>query len=715
MPNDAWAAPQPVSPDRALIWLRQQHQPDVALADIGLWRLDGAMPPGRIAAAWGRVWADHPDLRLSFDLDDSGAVVAQACGHGLAPLHLLHTDSAEATEQALRAAWAGTGGGLVAMALGLHPTGTTLALLRHHLLADAVSLDGLIARLCAALDGRAHCGMSHDPLPHWLRPLDPGAAGSDQLTDVILAALREALGLPDLGPQDDFFDHGGHSLLATRVIGRLLDQHGIEIAFDDIFAHATAARLALRARTTAPPPLAQPDLAQPAAPQDFAKAPLSLAQQSLWKASAAHGHGAVFNLPFVLRFLAPVDEAVFAAAFRDLMIRHPVLRSLFIPTGDEVTQHVVPQPALDSYRWWWHSDDAGQASLATEAAHAFDLARELPVRLRFFRDKDGQALSFLFHHIVLDEWSLSQLMAELGQAYAARASGRAPDWPNSPPPFHLFAQDQRQAADTAAHLAWWMDHLRDLPALPLPLPGRASAPAGAEARGLLRLDLDPTLAEGLRRAARRLDASLFNLFHAAIAAAMHAIAGMDRLAVGTSASGRQAARWFDTVGYFTTVVCHNMRLDPQMTLTDLVAQSRDLVARSLPHSDVPIDLVEEALPGGPPPPGTHVFEVFIQIHAGNALNGALHGPAGPIPYRQIEIGTPPSILPLHVEVMEDVTTPGRDLHLTLNHCARRFDAAQGRAILARMHRVLARIATPEGAALRLADLNVATADTHSPT
>ena len=40
------------------------------------------------------------------------------------------------------------------------------------------------------------------------------------------------------------FDFGGHSLLATRIIGNLLNKHGIEIQFNDFFKSPSAADLA---------------------------------------------------------------------------------------------------------------------------------------------------------------------------------------------------------------------------------------------------------------------------------------------------------------------------------------------------------------------------------------------------------------------------------------------------------------------------------------
>lgn len=60
-----------------------------------------------------------------------------------------------------------------------------------------------------------------------------------------LAAIwTELLGVPVVGPQDDFFQLGGHSLLATRVLARIRDTLGVQLALRDMFEASTLEALA---------------------------------------------------------------------------------------------------------------------------------------------------------------------------------------------------------------------------------------------------------------------------------------------------------------------------------------------------------------------------------------------------------------------------------------------------------------------------------------
>ncbi|MGX1789559.1 condensation domain-containing protein [Bosea sp. NPDC055332] len=538
------------------------------------------------------------------------------------------------------------------------------------------------------------------------------APAADLTTALILAEFRAALNAPELGPDDDFFDHGGHSLIATRIIGRLLSQHGIELHFNDLFSYPSAAALALKACRTGE---ASPEPVRAAAIEKAPSAPLSLAQASLWKAYAAFGFNEIFNLPFALDFLEPVDEALYGRAFTDVLERHPGLRSLFRQEGEGMVQQVVPAAELSQYKWFWASADSLGVDRRDEAQHHFDLAKELPFRLRFLIDPTTgrQVLSFLFHHVVLDEWSVNLMMDEIAYCYRVRAAGGMPVWSDAPAPFHEFARLQDAAGVDQEHLGYWTDMLRGAPE-PQPILRRQDRvePAGEEASaagGWVEFKLDREATEGLYALARQSSASLFNVVYAGIAASLRQLGSLSELVVGTSASGRSDAAFFDTVGYFTTVVAHRICFDEAMSLGGLVGQVRNLVNESLPSSEIPIDLVEEAL--GMTPGRDHLFEVFIQIHAKNKLNGELALPDGrSIAFRQVDPERHESMLGLHFEVMEETDLSGdRSIRVLMSYRSEHYGPQEVEKITATTSAVFALMGRTGGAQVKLAELG-----THLP-
>lgn len=520
---------------------------------------------------------------------------------------------------------------------------------------------------------------------------------SQDVTGLILDEFRLALDIPDMGANDDFFDLGGHSLIATRVIGRLFGTHGIEVQINDLFGNPTAAGLARHARRHAEGGSAAPAPVKAVADE----APLSLAQQSLWKVYSAFGYGEIFNIPFALRFLDPVDESAFERAFLDLMERHPVLRSQFTDQDGAARQVVVPMADLGRYKWFWSSRESeGLADRNREAGHRFDLTRELPLRLRFMVDEANgqQVLSLLFQHVVLDEWSVNLLMDELEHAYRQRVSGGVPRWKTQPPPFHEFAAKQRAAGLNAGHVAYWTDRLCGVamgkPLFPRAADGQAAAPSAAG--GWVELKLDNATVEGLYALAKNNGASLFNVVYAAIAASLHFLGAPDDLAIGTSASGRTDADFFDTVGYFTTVVCHRVRIAADATVAGLIRQVRDTVNESMPYSDIPIDLVEEALGFDAIACGGHMFGVFIQLHAKNKLNGAFALTDGRrVEFRQVDPDKSESLLGLHYEVMEETIDGERVIRVMMSYRADLYDMERVEAIRRTTCLLFSRFATAD--------------------
>jgi amino acid adenylation domain-containing protein len=60
----------------------------------------------------------------------------------------------------------------------------------------------------------------------------------------IAGAWREVLGLPSIGPADNFFDIGGHSLAMATAAARLTERMGRQVTVLDLFRHPTVRELA---------------------------------------------------------------------------------------------------------------------------------------------------------------------------------------------------------------------------------------------------------------------------------------------------------------------------------------------------------------------------------------------------------------------------------------------------------------------------------------
>ncbi|MBJ9956146.1 condensation domain-containing protein [Acinetobacter courvalinii] len=506
------------------------------------------------------------------------------------------------------------------------------------------------------------------------------------ISEIILEEFRNTLAEPEMSHHDDFFDFGGHSLLATRIIGNLLNKHGIEIQFNDFFKSPSAADLAqyalVKSAKTAKTTL-----------QRVEKAPLTLAQDFLWQAYSAFDFSPIYNLPFAVEFLEEINEDIFLQAFTDIVERHAGLRTMFNRDNGQTDQQVVPISELQQFKWFWNSAESKDATLASEAAYKFDLTRELPLRIRLIRNAKGrQTLSFLVHHMVIDEWSLNTIMADLAHTYLARSNAEAPRWKAPAQSILDFSLLQQKQGINQDHLNYWTKLLRGATkGLYLPVSqNELNAEQEKPPVQWLELKFAPEMYEKLLAFSRQHSSSIFAVLYTAIANALQQQGDLKDIVIGTSASGRTDPEFFDTVGYFTTMVAHRTRFSPSDSFQALLHKISTMINTSMAYADIPINHIQNVL--GMRADEGLLFDVFIHIHSNNALNGALKTHQGQdLPYRQILPERDESMFGLHFEIMENVIDGQHQLSMIITYQAHRFPTATVQSICEKIQATLAQI------------------------
>ncbi|MCU4399800.1 acinetobactin non-ribosomal peptide synthetase subunit BasB [Acinetobacter pittii] len=506
------------------------------------------------------------------------------------------------------------------------------------------------------------------------------------VSEIILEEFRNTLAEPEMSQHDDFFDFGGHSLLATRIIGNLLNKHGIEIQFNDFFKSPSAADLAQYA-------FVKSAKTEKSTLQSVDKAPLTLAQDFLWQAYSAFDFSPIYNLPFAVEFLEEINEDIFFQAFTDIVERHAGLRTIFNSANGQTYQQVVPTSELQQFKWFWNSAESHDATLASEASYKFDLTRELPLRIRLIRNAKGrQTLSFLVHHMVIDEWSLNTIMADLAHAYLARSNAQAPNWKTPAQSILDFSLLQQKQGINQDHLNYWTNLLTGATkGLSLPVSeNELNAEKEKPPVQWLELKFAPEMYEKLLAFSRQHSSSIFVVLYTAIANALQQQGNLKDIVIGTSASGRTDPEFFDTVGYFTTMVAHRTQFSASDSFQSLLHNISTMINTSMAYADIPINHIQNAL--GMSADEGLLFDVFIHIHSNNALNGALKTPQGQdLPYRQILPERDESMFGLHFEIMENVIDGQHQLSMIITYQAHRFPTATVQSICEKIKATLAQI------------------------
>src|SRR6185295_5696936 len=314
-------------------------------------------------------------------------------------------------------------------------------------------------------------------------------------TEVALAEIwEEVLGLSDIGATQDFFALGGHSLSAIQVLTRVRRRFEIDLPLPDFFDNATIAGLAARveaalradAGRTAPPLLRMPR------PDHL---PLSFAQRRLWFIDQLEPGSSLYNILATLRMEGPLDAAVLALCFDEMIRRHEILRTVFAAREGAPVQVIqpakpFPMPKVDLSRL---SESAREKLARTltgkEAIRPFDLARGPLLRGVLLRlTERAHLITLNMHHVASDGWSMGILMREVATLYAAFAEGRPSPLPELAvqyADFSLWQHSWLHGEVLEDEIAFWRHQLAGLPPF-LELPTDRPLPAVQSFRGAIR-------------------------------------------------------------------------------------------------------------------------------------------------------------------------------------------------------------------------------------
>ncbi|MBF6297743.1 amino acid adenylation domain-containing protein [Nocardia amamiensis] len=535
-------------------------------------------------------------------------------------------------------------------------------------------------------------------------------AAATPVEEIVAGVFGEVLGLSRVGADDDFFALGGNSLVATQVVARLGAAVGARIPVRTLFETSTVTDLAtaIESHTHANRRVELGSLVRPE------RLPLSLAQRRMWFLNrfdqvdddrAAATGSAAYNLPFALRLAGLLDVTALAAALDDVVARHEVLRTVYPETADGPVQVVLPagQVTLDVAPELVTESEIATAVYAL-ASTPFDVTSEVPLRVRLL-EIDGRVpgstpeyvLAVVVHHIAADASSMGPLVRDVMVAYAARTAASAPAWTPLPVQYADYALWQRAVLGdesdpesiAAQQIAYWREHLADLPDL-LELPTDRPRPAVASlAGGRVEVSVDAATHAGLVRLARANGATLFMVVHTALAVLLARLSGSGDIAIGTPVAGRGERELDDLIGMFVNTVVFRTRLSGGDSFTEVLARQRETDLQAFANADIPFERLVEVL--NPRRSTAHhpLFQVGLSFQ--NVARTALELPGLTIAGVEADLNVSQFDLHLIVSDTYDEAGDAAGIGGYFTYATDLFDAGTVRGFAERLSRILAAV------------------------
>lgn len=422
---------------------------------------------------------------------------------------------------------------------------------------------------------------------------------------------KELLQIEQAGIYDDFFRLGGHSLLATRVLSMIRRKMEATITIREFFTQPTIAALAELAlrHTTAVLP-------SPSRMDRPARVPLSFAQERLWFIDQMEG-SSHYHLPAAWRIHGEIDPNTLQTAFRQLLFRHEVLRTV-IKTDEAGRgyQQVLPVEGwqLAQVKGSARANLNWRAAAKEVMAAPFNLSGDYMLRVTLLQLKYETIIIVVLHHIAADGWSLSLLMDELMDCYRATLLQSPVELLPLSLQYADYALWQRRHLEGPVldgQLAYWKTELYDAPVLELPTDHARPTHLGSDGRRW-RGSISRDVKDALLDLGRREQVTPFTTLLSAFTVLLYRYTGQKDICIGTTVANRPYPELENLVGLFVNTIVLRTQVNTGAAFTDLLRQSRLTMTGALEHQEAPFEKVVEALGVARDTSRSPIFQVMFE-------------------------------------------------------------------------------------------------------
>jgi amino acid adenylation domain-containing protein len=452
---------------------------------------------------------------------------------------------------------------------------------------------------------------------------DTYVAPQTHVEQMLADAWAEVLRVQEVGVNDNYFELGGDSIRSVSLMAAA-KKRGVSFSLEELFRYQTIAELvkeleangspSTSALTTAPFSLisAADRLQLPPGVEDAY--PLTKLQAGMIFHMEYSPVSAVYQNVSSYHLRADFDEAALETVVRQLIDRHPVLRTSFDLTSYSeplqlVHEHVSLPVALEDLR---HLSGGEQEQviaegIETEKRLKFDSTQPPLLRFRVQRRTDTTfQFTLTEHHAILDGWSAASLLAELFNGYFASLKGEY----NAELPlsgaFREFVALEREILKSEEAREYWSRKLSGSTVTMIPRWSRSGEPRVSAKLIHAAVPISSEISDGLKNLAHAAGVPLKSVLLAAYLRVVSLVSVQQDVVTGLVSHGRPEGPDGERVlGLYLNTLPFRLKLTGGSWI-DLARETFDTERELLPYRRYPMAQIQNEQ-------GHTLFETFFNF------------------------------------------------------------------------------------------------------
>ncbi len=295
-----------------------------------------------------------------------------------------------------------------------------------------------------------------------------------------------------------------------------------------------------------------------------------------------------------------LDLGLVEASMNQLVARHPVLRTVFLPAAYARPLQVVLKERSVDFRYHDVREQLRTRSRQEVIAHyeqadkadTFDLSRDRLVRLTVLQvERQGYVFIWSHHHVLMDGWCMGIIINEYSYLYASLRQGKAVQLPPVRPYADYINWLATRDGQTSA--AYWRSYLAGYESL-AGLPRQAAGASQGYCRQVAQLLIGAQQTSQLRKLGVEQAVTLNTVLECAWGLLLSRYNDREDVVFGSVVSGRPSEMEGveDMVGLFINTVPVRMQIQPADTLSSLLTRVQGQALASEPHHYSPLYQVQ---------------------------------------------------------------------------------------------------------------------------
>ncbi|WP_425390979.1 amino acid adenylation domain-containing protein [Ekhidna sp.] len=361
-------------------------------------------------------------------------------------------------------------------------------------------------------------------------------------------------------------------------------------------------------------------------PGNNKKSVLSFAQERLWFVEQFERGTNAYHLPLLFELEQGTDVKGLKYALEKVVMRHEILRST-IDQGEEGKGIQTVNDDLPKIE----EIEVGKSEevenlLKTDINRPFDLNKEYPIRIKFYRVssfsqsitvEERVILMINIHHIASDGWSQNILMEEVLAYYKAYLKQ---DYDFSLPPLTIQYKDYAfwqkaylSGAEMEKQVVYWKEKLAGYETLAFPTDyGRPAQVSYSGANESFKVD--QRVSEKLKALAKTKGTTMFSVLLSGLNILLGKYSGQEDIVVGSPNANRHYPQTVGLIGPFLNVQVNRSRLIDGQSFAQLIDEVHREQIASQRYQDLPFEKLVDELEKDRDLSRHPVFQIMFEVY-----------------------------------------------------------------------------------------------------